>query len=310
MSEKIKNLPASIHQRLKNEAELAGRPFQEFLYYYSIERFLVRLSQSHYKDKFILKGGLMFSGWEIPLRRPTRDIDVQGKFSATVTDLVAILREICTLEIEPDGMSYDPESVRGEQIMETMIYPGVRIDFMGYLGNARLKLHMDVSFANIITPAEREFDFPTLLGMPRFHLLGYPIETTIAEKLQAMVALDIINGRMKDFYDIWLLSENVDIQGLTLVDAIQATFTTRRTKLPENLPTALSDEFIFMRQNNWNAFLRRSLLTGEDAPNFQKTIERLRQFLVPILDAAYRNIPYNFIWKAGISWQVVKPDFS
>jgi hypothetical protein len=308
MSEKVKNLSASIHHRLKNIAENAGRPFQEYFYYYSIERFLYRLSCSSHKDEFVLKGGLMFSGWGIPLRRPTRDIDMQGYLVTTVIDLVTILREICLQEVEPDGMHYDPDSVRGEQIMEATNHPGIRIYFNGYLGEAPIYLHLDVSFSNLITPSEIVFDYPIMLGMPDFSLRGYPIETAIAEKLQAMVVLDKINDRMKDFYDIWLLSQKANIPGGTLVDAIRATFTARRTQLPQNLPTALSKEFVRLRESDWKAFLKRSLLRDEDAPAFSLVIEALTLFLWPVLQATNSNTPFNLVWSAGESWQVARTD--
>jgi predicted nucleotidyltransferase component of viral defense system len=306
MSEKIKNISASIHQRLKNSAKRDGRSFQEYFYKYSIERFLYRLSCSHYKDEFVLKGGLMFSGWGIPLRRPTRDIDMHGYMTTTVTDLVAMIKEICLQEVESDGMRYDPESVRGEQIIEATNYPGIRVYITGYLGDALIYLHLDVSFANVITPDEISFNYPIMLGMPGFGLLGYPIETAIAEKLQAMIVLDNINDRMKDFYDIWLLSHKANIEGKTLMEAIQATFKARRTQLPQNLPTALSTEFVQLRESDWKTFLKRSFLRGEDAPAFSLVIETLTQFLWPVMQAANSNMRFSLVWRAGESWQVVR----
>ncbi|OGN97531.1 MAG: hypothetical protein A2Z71_10475 [Chloroflexi bacterium RBG_13_50_21] len=302
MSDKLKNIPASIHQRLKNSAERDGRPFQEYLYKYSIERFLYRISRSHHKDEFILKGGLMFSGWGIPLRRPTRDIDMQVYRVTEANDLVALVREICLQEDEIDGMRYDPESVRGEEIIEAANYPGIRVYFIGYLGDAQVYLHLDVSFANVITPGEYVFDYPTMLGMPGFKQRGYPIETAIAEKLQAMVVLDEINDRMKDFFDIWLLSQEANITGGTLVDAIRATFRVRSTQLPQNLPPALSEEFALRRESDWRVFLKRSLLGDESPPTFHIVIGTLREFLWPVLQAAYQNTPFNRVWRAGYSW--------
>jgi len=308
MSEKIKNISASIHQRLKNSAKWDGRSFQEYFYKYSIERFLYRLSCSHYKNEFVLKGGLMFSGWGIPLRRPTRDIDMQGTLVTTVTELVAIIREICLQEVEPDGIRYDPESVRGEQIIEAANYPGIRVYIKGYLGDALIYFHLDVSFANVITPNEISFNYPTMLGMPGFGLRGYPIETAIAEKLQTMVVLDNINDRMKDFYDIWLLSQKVNIFGETLVEAIRATFTARRTRLPQTLPTALTEEFVRLKEFDWKAFLKRSFLRDEDAQAFSLVIETLTKFLWPVLQAANSNMRFSLTWRAGETWQVVRTD--
>ena len=303
MSGEVKNLSKSVHDRLKNLARQAGRPFQEFFYYYSIERFLYRMFSSRHKESFVLKGSLMFLGWGIPLRRPTRDIDVHGYSATTVDDLITVVREICLQDIEPDGMRYDPDSVNGEQIIETANYPGIRVFFTGYLGQAPIYLHVDVSFGNVIIPEEFVFDYPSLLGMPVFTVRGYSIETTIAEKFQAMVFLDNINDRMKDFFDIWLLSQQVDITGHTLVEAIKATFVARRTPLPEHLPIALSEEFARRRQPDWKRFLNRSLLNEADIADFSFVINTLKQFLWPVLLAASNNTPFELMWRAGGSWQ-------
>lgn len=227
MKKEVKNLPASVHQRLKNLAVQSGSTFQDMFYYYAMERYLYRLSHSEYSTRFTLKGGLMFRGWGIPLRRLTRDIDVQGYVNNSIENLIAIVREICEQEVEQDGMRFDPDSVNGDQIMNEADYPGAQINFIGYLGTASIHLHLDISFANVITPATVRVAYPTLLDMPGFEIRGYPCETAISEKFQAMVDLGSINDRMKDFFDIWLLSQQVDIQGTTLAEAIQATFKNR-----------------------------------------------------------------------------------
>jgi predicted nucleotidyltransferase component of viral defense system len=303
MNDKVKNLPASVHDRLKNLARQAGRPFQEYFYYYAIECFLNRLSSSRYKEDLVLKGGLMFAGWGIPLRRPTRDIDLNGYLADTVDNIVAVVREICVQEVEPDGMRFTPDSVRGEQIIDTANYPGIRVYLSGYLGQARIYLHVDVSFGNVITPGEIIFDYPSLLGMPVFDLRGYPIETAIAEKFQAMVVLENINDRMKDFYDIWLLSQQANIAGETLVEAIRATFTARRTRLPDRLPVALSEDFARLREADWKRFLRRSLLSETEIPAFSLVIDTLKGFLWPAAQAAFNKTPFKWVWRAGGAWQ-------
>lgn len=302
MKKEIKNLAASAHDRLRRLARQRGRPFQELFYSYSTERFLYRFSKSSYIDNFVLKGGLMFVGWGIQLRRPTIDIDVQGYTNNTTENLENIVRDICVQEVEPDGMRFDPSSVRGEQIMGNSDYPGSRIYFTGYLGDASIYLHLDVSFANVITPKEILVNYPSLLGMPEFKLYGYPYETVIAEKFQAMVDLGSINSRMKDFFDLWLLSEQVNIAGKTLVRAIQATFQARNTPLPKEIPTALSVDFGQARQVDWNAFLRRSNLNPQEFPSFVEVIEILHEFLWPVVQAALNQDNFDSTWKSGGTW--------
>jgi hypothetical protein len=302
MKKEIKDLPTSIHAKLQNQARELGRPFQEYLYYYAIERFLYRLSESPYRDSFILKGGLSFLGWGIPLRRPTRDIDLQGYATNSVENLVTIVQEICFQEVASDGVQFDPSSVRGELIMNEADYQGVGISVSFYLGKSTFSLPMDVSFANVITPKEIQVNYPSLLGMPGFKLLSYPMETAIAEKFQAMVVLDSINDRMKDFYDIWLLSQQTDISGSTLVRAIRATFKARKTVLPENIPTALTESFAQNKQKNWEGFLRRSQLNLNDYPSLNGVITILREFLLPVVQAAANDLPFESTWKAGGPW--------
>ena len=105
MSKEVRNLPASIHDRLLHLAKQNGLTFDQVFYYYALEGLLHRLSQSRHAQSFVLKGGLMFFGWGLPLRRPTRDIDLQGYTTNTVENLVEIIQEVCSVPINPpDGM--------------------------------------------------------------------------------------------------------------------------------------------------------------------------------------------------------------
>ncbi len=303
MNKEIKNLPASVHQRLKNLTSQSGKTFQEVFYYYAMERFLYRLACSQYSKYFVLKGGLMFIAWGIPLRRLTRDIDLQGIQYYSIEDVLTIVRNICTLNVEPDGMTYLPDSVRGETIMNQAKYPGIRIYFNGHLGNALIPLHLDISFANVITPSEITIKYPSLIDMPGFEMLGYPYETAIAEKFQSMVELGTINDRLKDFFDIWLLSQQIEILGPSLLDAIQATFLNRGTPLPDNLPTALKLDFAVKKQSDWERFLKRSRLDTNEFPSFKNIILTLQELLWPIMVAANQHRPFTKLWKNGGPWE-------
>lgn len=125
----LKNVAASVHQRLLNEARATGRPFNELLQYFAMERFLFRLSRSPHAEKFVLKGALMFVIWEVSPTRPTRDIDLLGQVSNDVDGVVAIVQQVCRQEVEPDGLAFDPTSVAGERIAEEAEYEGVRVRF-------------------------------------------------------------------------------------------------------------------------------------------------------------------------------------
>lgn len=260
----IKNFPASIHDRLLNQARLLGKPFNELLQYYAIERFLYRLSRSRHASKFILKGALLFRIWGLSSSRSTRDIDLLGFTSNEVGNLVAIIQEICKQEVEQDGIFFDAETVTGERINEDAEYEGVRLRLSGLLGKARIHLQIDIGFSDIVTPVPGFRTYPVILSMSAPELQSYPPETVIAEKLQAMVFLGTVNSRMKDFYDLWFLASRFEFKGEVLQEAISATFEHRNIDIPSREPVAFSEQFAREKQSQWSAFLATSSIA--DAP--------------------------------------------
>ena len=226
-----KNVGASVRQRLLNKARETGRPFSELLQYFAMERFLYRLSKSEYADKFVLKGALMLTAWNAPLLRPTMDIDLLGRIGNDIGAMTAIVREICAGHVEPDdGLVFDAATVQGERIAEAAEYEGVRVRFRATLDAARIQMQLDVGFGDIVVPAAVPTTYPTILDLPAPHLLAYSRETAIAEKFEAMVKLGELNSRMKDFFDIWLLSRSFDFDGPRLCEAIEKTFKRRGTR--------------------------------------------------------------------------------
>ena len=238
-----RNLPASIHQRLLNKARQSGRAFNELLQYYAIERLLYRLSISEYSELFTLKGALMFNAWGLTNLRPTRDIDLLGHTQNMVDSVLKIFQDLSKLETEPDGLEFDPVHIQGERIKEDADYEGIRITMTARLGKTRLPIQIDIGFADVITPAPESLDYPTILDLPAPHLYGYPPETVIAEKFQAMIVLGMANSRMKDFYDIWMLITNFEFESSVIQNAIERTFQNRGTELPTEKHIVFSDEF-------------------------------------------------------------------
>ena len=208
-----RNVPASVRQRLLNRARSDRRPFNELLQYFAMERFLYRLSQSAHADRFVLKGALMLQVWRSPDIRPTMDIDLLGRTSNAEDDLMAQLRDILAVDVEPDGLAFDADSIRTERITEGANYEGIRIRFPGTLATARIHMQIDAGFGDVVYPAPEAADLPTMLDFPAPRLLCYSRESVIAEKLEATVKLGMLNSRMKDFYDIWLLSRQFDFNG-------------------------------------------------------------------------------------------------
>ncbi len=222
------DLAASVRERLRQLAGGRGQELQLVLTRYGVERLLYRLSRTPAAERFILKGAVLFYIWEGEIPRPTRDVDFLGYGDASPTAVAAVFREVCGATVEPDGLSFMSSSVRAAQIRDRQEYGGVRVRLTAMLGRARVPLQIDVGFGDAVTPRAEVATFPALLDFPAPQVRAYPAASVVAEKFQAMVALGIANTRMKDFYDLYRLSETQDFDGETLAAAIRATFRSPR----------------------------------------------------------------------------------
>jgi predicted nucleotidyltransferase component of viral defense system len=285
-----------------NQARKHGRPFDELLQYYAIERFLYRLSQSRYASQFVLKGALLFRVWELQTFRPTRDIDLLGFTGNEVGNLVAIAREVCELDFPEDGVRFDPVTVIGERIKEDAKYEGVRLRFSGSLGKARLHLQVDVGFGDVISPAPVVRPYPAILPLPAPELRSYRPETMVAEKLQVMIYLGSVNSRMKDFYDLWTLTKQFGFKGEVLQDAIRQTFEHRHTEIPADEPVAFSTQFANEKQGQWSAFLKTSAIAS-GPEQIEIILACLREFAHPVFDSIRAGRKFRKVWKAGGPWE-------
>jgi hypothetical protein len=303
VTKSVKDVPASVRQRLQNAARKANRPFQELLEYYAMERFLYRLSSSPHAGQFVLKGALMFRVWNAPVSRPTKDIDLLGRMENTVEVVVPVFREICGQPAEPDGLVFHADTVTGAAIKEDADYSGVRVTFLATLQNARVAMQIDVGFGDVVTPAPATTDYPTILDFPAPRLKGYSRETAVAEKFEVMVKLGLVNSRMKDFYDVWLLSRQFDFDGSTLAMAISRTFTNRKTSVVP-IPMALTPAFAADtgKQVQWRAFLQKSKL--ETAPaDLHEVVKVLGTFLLPVAAAVHDARAYDGSWQPPGPWK-------
>ena len=296
-----KNIAASVHQRLYNHAKNSGEDFNLLLTRFANERFLYRLSVSDYTDRFLLKGASLFTLWFEHPHRPTRDVDLLGFGSSEIADVERVFRTICAVEAE-DGLRFDAGNVKGSEIKEGQEYRGVRITLTAFLGKARINLQIDVGFGDAVTPPAETVSFPTVLDFPAPRLLAYPKETVVAEKFEAMVKLGMLNSRMKDFWDLQILTGEFDFEGATLQKAIRATFERRQTKFPEGIPLALTEEFSGDKgkQIQWNAFLRKNKLLASS--DFKDLIALLGEFFTKIIEAENEKQPLVEHWQKG-SWR-------
>ncbi|MCK5509576.1 MAG: nucleotidyl transferase AbiEii/AbiGii toxin family protein, partial [Desulfobacterales bacterium] len=295
-----KNIPASIRQRILNRAKGDRRPFNELLQYYAMERFLYRLSQSAHATRFILKGALMLRVWRSPELRPTMDIDMLGRTSNKEADIIAQILDILSMDVEADGLAFDADSIQTERITEDADYEGIRIRFRGALDSARINMQVDIGFGDVVYPEPEELELPTMLDSPAPRLLCYSRESSIAEKFETMVKLGVLNSRMKDFYDIWLLSLQFDFDGAKLADAIRLTFEKRSTALPTEI-AAFTEPFIDAKQIQWTTFWKR--LQQDHVPvSFREVTTAVDGFLTPVVAALSSGKPSPTNWIASGPW--------
>lgn len=297
-------LAQSVHTRLVAHAKRLGTDPNFVLTRYAVERFLYRLSRSRHAERFVLKGALLLLAWLGETIRPTRDADLLGLLSLTDDALAALFAEVCDVEVEPDAMSFDGSSVSVSAIRQEDAYGGRRIALRARLGNARLSVQVDVGFGDAVTPPPEWLDYPSLLDFPRPRLRAYGVETTVAEKVHAMVVLGPKNSRMRDFYDVYVLATRRGFRGESLGRALRATFERRRTALPDTLPTLLMPESAQVAEKavQWRAFLRKSGLSS--APEeFRAVVSALAEFLAPVIAAAREGKAFKAGWIAGGLWR-------
>ena len=302
---RVKNVPASIRQKLLNLARERNQDFGLILTKYALERILFRISKSKFRDVFVLKGALLFELWTHQQYRPTRDADFLARGDNSAERFVQIFREISTVEVEDDGLRFDPKTVKAERIKEDADYEGVRVTFTAVLDKARIPIQIDVGFGDVITPGPIDTLYPTLLELPAPCLLAYPRETVVSEKLEAIVKLGIANSRMKDFHDLHSLSVTFEFDGKTLTQAVRATFERRHTDLPASgIPLAFTPEFYAdeSKVKQWNAFCTKNSPYVERT-EFKSITAQLTSFLAPVIQSARENRILNGTWTPARGWQ-------
>ena len=293
-----RNTAVSVRQKLLNKSREEKRPFQELLQYYAMERFLYRLSQSPHNSCFTLKGALTLWAMQGPTSRPTRDIDMLGQTSNVPEAILAQVRDIIVAEVMDDGLHFDPDTLKSEAITEDADYQGLRVTFTGFLDNAKIPMQLDIGFGDPVFPFPSWLEFPALLDFPAARIKCYTPESSIAEKFQAMVNLGELNSRMKDFYDVWLISRQHGFRLENLKGAVERTFWKRGTEIPETNP--FSAAFVDTKQPQWQAFRKR--LGQDHVPEaFSEVVEAVVEFLGPVMDGNVADAPGE-IWQPPGPW--------
>jgi len=298
----LKNVGTSVRTKLLQLAKQRGDDFQLVLLRYVNERLLYRLATSAHASRFVLKGAALFTVWTGKPHRATRDLDLLGFGDSSEANLRDVFNDIATMRTEDDGVVFDASSLEVGPIRENQEYGGVRVTLSAHIAEAKVRVQVDVGFGDTITPEAIEIDFPALLSFPAPRLRAYPRETVIAEKLDAMVQLGLANSRMKDFYDLKVLSELFDFDGELLVKAIRATFTRRNTPIPNEAPVALSPQFVgdSGKAKQWSAFASKS--GAGSVGDFAMVMEHVGRFVTEPLRQARTSAPWKATWPKGGPW--------
>ncbi len=295
----------SIQERLKNEARRTDRPYVELLELFAVERFLYRLARSRHREHFILKGALLMRHWLGADSRPTRDIDLLGPPDIDANRLRADLKDLLAMEVEEDGIAYQPESIAITPIRVGSPVLGLRAHFDAAMGRTRLRYQVDVGLGDAVYPPAEEVASGSLLELPVANLRAYTPYTAVAEKLEAAVVLGDANSRTKDYYDLAMLPRTLAFDGALLAEAIRHTFARRSTPIPEGVPDGLNDAFAQTPVNasRWKGFLDKGRLLESERPSLVQIVREIRTFALPALKAASEATPFGAHWPPGGPWQ-------
>jgi hypothetical protein len=304
MTGKKRNLAASVTARLLNRAKQTGDDYQNVLTAFCFERFLFRLGVSEVRDRLVLKGAMLLRLWSDRPYRATRDLDLLRKGDGSFDAIRSDIRTICTVEVDPDSVSFDPDSIRIEAMRAGDEHAGTRAALAARCGTARLTLQIDMGRGDSVWPPPRSCMYPALLEFPPPRVLAYPREAVIAEKLEAMVVLGDRNSRIKDFFDLHHLASRFEFDRESLAEAVRRTFARRRTPIPTEQPIGLTLTYWenASRPPQVRAFARRAGLTVSAEPG-REILSMLGPFLLPVLDDLRRGATVSGKWVPGGPWR-------
>ena len=300
------NAAASIRSRLLRRAKDESTEFQLFLDRYACERFLYRLGESEVRSRCILKGASLLALWMDEPYRSTRDVDLLTFGDNDEETVRYVMEAICNVSCPEDGMALDISTLKISAIRDGQRYGGQRATVIALLGNAKCNVQVDFGFGDVVIPGPEEARLPTLLdGVPAPYLLTYPQVSSIAEKFEAMVQLGTVNSRMKDFYDVWALSETFAFAGPELQEAVAQCFDRRGTPWGAELPEALTPAFYSnpRLQDYWTGYGHHGALLHLPPSAFEEIGRRIQSFLGPVRDSILSGEPFDMNWAAGGPWE-------
>ncbi len=284
MARQPKDIAASVRQRLLNLAREEQRVFEVVLVAFGLERLIYRLSISDYRDRFVLKGGMLVTLWTTDPGRFTRDVDFLGFGDDDEGQLKAAFAEILAMDVN-DGLTFDVADISASEIREDQVYGGKRLKTTAYLGKTRIPITIDLGFGDALGDPKFEIEYASLLDFESAKIRAYSPATVIAEKFQAVVDLGLVNGRMKDFYDLWAVPKAKEIPDDELACTLRSTFDRRQTEIPIDRPPGLSEEFATepTKVTQWTAYAESTELEGV---SLEGVVNEIWERLAPICLAA------------------------
>ena len=290
------DLAASVLAKLKNKARASGIRYQQCLQLFFQEEFLRKLAASKYAENFVLKGGLFIYTLTNFESRATVDVDfLMRGLNNDLARMDEIIAEILAVPTGNDFVTF--KASKTEPIAVQRKYHGVSTQITGYIKNVRVPFNVDIGVGDVIVPhAERRSIQTQLDGYEKPEVLTYSLESTIAEKFDAILQRFELTGRMKDFYDIYYLSRMFDFDGLKLQTAIQETLLNRGTAYEKDSfdrVIALADDDDM--QIKWRYFLKT---LGNPEISFETVISGLQDFLEPVWNCILAEEEFLMNWQA------------
>ena len=289
----------SVKARLKKQAIEEGKTMQNKLVTFGLERTIYRLSVSKYSDRFTLKGGVfLYALFNGEYARTTTDIDLLAqRIPNDVVEMRKVFREIFMIECD-DALNYDLNTLEIINITEFKEYHGVNVSIMGYLDKTKVPVSIDIGFGDVVYPERVKMEFPVLLDMEIPEVYVYSIYSVIAEKFEAFVSLGLANGRYKDFYDVYILANRYDLDGMELKKAIVETFTHRNTGFDDIVVFEKGFTEDETRRARWRAFVKKK--KALEKVEFEEIIRLLKVLLIPVVDSILKDEIFEQSWNKEI----------
>lgn len=298
-----KDVAASVQSRLLARARERGEDYQVLFAAYVHERFLHRLGVSSVRERFVLKGATLLRLWSANPYRATRDLDLLRKGDGSIAAIRIDLETICAQPVEPDGVSFDANSLAFDPIRAEDEYAGTRATLIAHSGPSRHTLQIDMGLGDVAYPTPVVREFPALLEYAAPRIFAYAPESVVAEKLEAIVVFGDRNSRIKDFFDLQYIADRFEFDLATLSRAVRETFSRRGTPLPTEVPFGLTYAYWRSpeRAAHLRAFARRAGIEVESDPG-PRVVASLRPFLLPVLENARERGDVASTWRAG-AWR-------